>query len=131
MAKRCKYRKGGRQCKNWAITGDDYCFFHSQRKAIDRARAQRKGGQKALSGKKRVLAQSNIQIEKTSDIVRLLNDTINQVRTGRIEAKIANAVGYLSGICLKALEQGDLEDRLEALENRILYGCDAGGDKDE
>jgi len=73
-----------------------------------------------LGEKKRVLQGSNIEIKNTSDIVELLNETINQVRTGKIEVKIANAVGYLSGICLKALEQGDIEKRLEALEDKVF-----------
>jgi hypothetical protein len=120
MTKKCKHRKGNRRCKNYALTGDEFCFFHSPKKARERAEAQRKGGKKALSEKKRVLQGSNIEIKNTSDIVELLNETINQVRTGEIEVKIANAVGYLSGICLKALEQGDIEKRLEALEDKVL-----------
>lgn len=120
MAKKCKHRKGKRRCKNYALTGDEFCFFHSPKKAKQRAEAQRKGGKKALAEKKRVLEDSNIQIKNTSDVVKLLNETINQVRTGEIEVKIANAVGYLSGICLKALEQGDMEKRLEALEDEVF-----------
>ena len=120
MAKKCKYRKGNRHCKNHALTGDEFCFFHSPKKAKERAQAQRKGGKKALAEKKRVLGESNIEIKNTADVVKLLNETINQVRTGEIEVKIANAVGYLSGICLKALEQGDIEKRLEALEDKVF-----------
>jgi len=120
MAEKCKYRKGKRHCKNYALTDDNYCFFHSPRKAKERAEAQRKGGKKALAEKKRVLKESNIQINNPSDVVKLLNETINQVRIGEIEVKIANAVGYLSGICLKALEQGDIEERLTALEEKVF-----------
>lgn len=120
MAKRCKYRKKGKQCKSWALTGENYCFFHSPKKAKERAKARRKGGKHALADKKQVLQHSDIRIESTSDVVKLLNETINQVRTGEIEVKIANAVGYLSGICLKALEQGDIEKRLEVLENKLF-----------
>jgi len=79
-----------------------------------------------LAEKKRVLGESNIEIKNTSDVVSLLNETINQVRTGEIEVKIANAVGYLSGICLKALEQGDMEKRVEALEEKV-FCIDSGG----
>jgi hypothetical protein len=120
MARKCKYKKNGKRCKGYALTDDDYCFSHSPKKARERAEARRKGGKKALADKKRILQRSNIQIENTSDVVRLLNETINQVRTGRIEVKIANSVGYLSGICLKALEQGDLERRLEVLEEKVF-----------
>lgn len=120
MKRRCKYKKGKKRCKNFALTGDDYCFFHSPDKAKDRAKAQRKGGKKALAEKKHILKESNIQIKNTSDVVKLLNKTINQVRTGEIEVKIANSVGYLSGICLKAIEQGDIEERLDALEDKVF-----------
>lgn len=120
MAKKCKHRKGKKRCKNYALTDDDYCFFHSSKKAKERAEAQRKGGKKALAEKRRILKESNIQIDNTSDVVKLLNETINQVRTGEIEVKIANAVGYLSGICLKAIEQGDIEERLAALEEKVF-----------
>jgi hypothetical protein len=120
MSKKCRYKKGNKHCKNYALTGDDFCFFHSPKKAKERAEAQRKGGKKALAEKKRILKESDIEIKNTSDVVKLLNETINQVRTGGIEVKIANAVGYLSGICLKALEQGDIEKRLEALEEKVF-----------
>ena len=122
MAKRCKRKKSGKQCKGYAVTGDDYCFSHSRKRAKQRAEAQRKGGKTALAEKKRVLKNSNVQIKGTADVVRLLNETLNQVRIGQIEVKIANCVGYLSGICLKALEQGDLEKRLEALEEKVFEG---------
>lgn len=120
MAKRCKHKKGNQRCRSYALTDDDYCFCHSPKKAKERAKARRKGGKKALAEKKRLLEKSDIQIKNTSDVVSLLNETINQVRTGEIEVKIANAVGYLSGICLKALEQGDMEKRLEALEEKVF-----------
>ncbi|MFI5197042.1 MAG: hypothetical protein ACHQJD_00340 [Thermoanaerobaculia bacterium] len=38
------------------------------------------------------------------------------MRRGEIDTRIANAVGYLAGICLKAFEQGEIEQRLAALE---------------
>jgi len=37
---------------------------------------------------------------------------------------VANAVGYLSGILLKALEQGRTEERLNHLE--AVLGCNKG-----
>jgi len=46
----------------------------------------------------------------------LLSDTINQVRKGQIGPRVANAVGYLSNILIKALEQTEMEKRIEGLE---------------
>jgi hypothetical protein len=50
------------------------------------------------------------------DVTALLGMTINQVRRGEIDPRISNAVGYLAGTLLKALELGNLEQRLSALE---------------
>jgi hypothetical protein len=51
-----------------------------------------------------------------SDVTGLLAQTINQVRSGRLDPKTGNAVGYLAGVLLKALQQGDFEARLQVLE---------------
>ena len=52
-------------------------------------------------------------------LVELLGETINQVRKGQIDPRISNAIGYLSGIMLKAMEQGDLEQRLAVMEANV------------
>jgi hypothetical protein len=45
-----------------------------------------------------------------------LGETINQVRGGRIDPRSANTLGYLAAAMLKALQQGDIEARLRAIE---------------
>lgn len=61
----------------------------------------------------------DVAVESAQDVVRLLGETISQVRRGEIDPRIANSVGYLSGIVLKAREQGDIEDRLKLIEEEI------------
>ena len=56
----------------------------------------------------------------------LLADSINQVRRGQLDPRIANATGYLAGILLKALEQGHTEQRLSHLET--ILGCNKSVD---
>jgi hypothetical protein len=51
------------------------------------------------------------------DVVTLVETTINDVRAGRVDVRVANAVGYLANVAIKAIEQSDLEARLEALES--------------
>ena len=60
------------------------------------------------------------------DISALLGDSINRLRRGELDPKVANAVGYLSSVLLRALEQGPVEERLARLE-AVLGKNDAGG----
>jgi len=64
----------------------------------------------------------NAKIKSADDVVGLLSETINQVRRGEVDPKIANAVGYLSGIILRAREQGDIEERIVELETAVKSG---------
>lgn len=49
-------------------------------------------------------------------VVKLLSRTVNQTLRGEIDPKVANAVGYLSGVILRAREQGEIEERLAKIE---------------
>ena len=53
------------------------------------------------------------------DLVNLLGDTIDDVRVGRLDPKVANSVGYLAGIILKALQYEAFEERLTAIEEAV------------
>ena len=55
-------------------------------------------------------------------MIRLLSVTINQVRRGKLDPKVANAVGYLSGIILKAKEQSEIEVRIKQIEEIVSNG---------
>ena len=59
------------------------------------------------------------RVEDSADGVKLLGETINQVRRGEIDPRVANAIGYLSNIVLTATAQGDLEARIADLESLL------------
>ncbi len=64
---------------------------------------------------------SDFRIKTASDILQLLADTIRAVRNFTAEntneaIQQARAIGYLSGVALKAVETVNLEGRIEALE---------------
>ena len=46
----------------------------------------------------------------------MLGETINQVRRGELDPRVANAVGYLAAHLLKTLERTELEERITDLE---------------
>lgn len=118
--KRCKFIKSnGKQCEAWAMKDSNYCFLHNpdisdkEKKTI-----QSKGGQ---ANKIKVLKPlPPIKINHSKDIVLLLEDTINKVRGGEMDLKVANCLGYLAGHLIKAIEIAKLEDRIETVERVIL-----------
>jgi len=105
----------GQPCQAGVQAGSEFCFFHDPAKAKEREAAQRAGGS---LGKAKVLPPDtrDVPLSSTADAVRFLALTINQVRRGEIDPKVANAIGYLSATLLRALEQDDIERRLAELE---------------
>ena len=61
-----------------------------------------------------------IQVSKPDDVVSLLVETINQVRAGEMDIKVANCIGVLSGHLIKSLELAKYADKIETVE-RILF----------
>lgn len=105
----------GSRCQAAALPGTDFCFFHDPSKADERREAQSLGGQQ---NRMKTLDASapDMKVEDCQDVVKLISKTINQVRKGQIYPRVANAVGYLANVLIRAVEQGDLEKRLADLE---------------
>ena len=55
-------------------------------------------------------------LANTKDVADLLADSINQLRRGQLDPRVANGVGYLATVLLRALEQGPLEERMAKIE---------------
>ncbi len=126
MAKKCEFRKkDGERCDANAQAGKNSCVFHDPAKAAQGRRARRVGGINR-SRPAAVLPPEipDKPLHSTQDVASLLADSINQVRRGQIDPRVANATGYLAGILLKALEQGRTEQRLAQLES--ILGCNQG-----
>jgi len=114
-----KIKKTGDRCQANALLGKKYCFWHSpQIKDSAKQEARSKGGK---GNKIRIINPiSPVALRKLDDVILLLEDTINRTRTGELDIKIANCLGYLSGQLIKAIEISDLEKRLEKIENAVL-----------
>jgi hypothetical protein len=116
MKRQCRHqRRDGRNCRANAIARSEFCFFHAPDRAADRLEAQRNGG---LRNKGASLPPEthDCDLKNVGDVVVLLGTTINHVRRGQVDPRIANSIGYLSGILLKALEMETLEQRISDLE---------------
>lgn len=116
----CNFIKtDGSTCKAKALTHNEYCYFHSSEVSdTERKEAQARGGKvKAM----RVLNPlPPVIITEVQDVVKLLESTINDVRAGKLDVKIGNCIGMLSGQLLKALEMTNISQRVEIIERAIL-----------
>ena len=121
MARKCRSRKkDGARCNADAQLGKDVCVFHDPAQAEDGQRARRTGGinsRRALT----VLPPETPEhpLASAADVSRLLADSINQLRRGELDSRIATALGYLASVHLRSLEQGMLEERISKVEDRL------------
>ena len=116
----CRRTGNGKRCKAHARTNDRFCFFHSPETVHARNKARRAGGI-ARSGKAKVLPPDGPpkQLRNPTEVSEFLSETINQVRVGKIDPRVANAIGYLTSVHLKALEQGPMLERLARIESAL------------
>jgi hypothetical protein len=116
-SRRCQYqRKNRARCKAHAQNESPFCFFHDPALDKERAAARKAGG---IARTRRIVLPAHIRdksLRNAADVGELLGETINQVRRGEIDLRVSNAIGYLSGILLSAIEKSSLEIRLTALE---------------
>ncbi|MCK5268446.1 MAG: hypothetical protein KAR07_09770 [Spirochaetes bacterium] len=59
------------------------------------------------------------RLKSTSDIRRYLAHLINSTEAGEIVPQTAGRLAYISNILLKAIVESELEQRIEALEQKI------------
>lgn len=118
--KKCKFIKpDGENCEAWAMTDSDFCYFHNPDISDKEKRAiQSRGGQ---ANKIKVLEPLEpMTLKEGEDVILLLEDTINKVREGKMDLRVANCIGYLAGHLIKAIETTKLEGRVEIIERAIL-----------
>jgi hypothetical protein len=93
------------------------CFCHAHPEKL--AELGRQGGQKNRRWKLDGCgALPHKPLKSIGDVSELLEETINRIRQGAFDLRAANAIGFLAGTLLKALDQR-LEKRLAHLEASI------------
>jgi hypothetical protein len=129
MADKCKFRKkNGSRCGANAQPSNGLCVFHDPAKASDGQRARRAGGI-ARSRVAAVLPSDTLDhpLGNVSDVSALLTDSINQLRRGQLDPRVANAMGYLTSVLLRALEQGPVEERMAKIEAALAQNATSKG----
>lgn len=113
--------KAGKTCNGFAVGDGDFCFAHSPDRAAERADARRRGGH-ARHGRKLGTAATGetvVTIATVGDILKLLEDTANDLYGLENSISRARALISLAGTATKTLEISEIEKRLEALEQRM------------
>jgi hypothetical protein len=120
VVRTCKALKDdGSRCQAAPLHGGQFCLMHSPEHAEEMAEARRLGGlrrrrEKAVSGA--------YDFEGLADVVqvrRLLEIAV--LDTLSLENSVARSrtLAYLAQVALRALEVGDLAERIEALERLV------------
>jgi len=113
----CRFQKdNGERCRATPMRGEDFCFWHHPEHTEEAAEARRLGG---LRRRKERITQGAYDfegLESVTQIRRLLE--VSVVDTLSLESSIARSrtLAYLAQMALKALEVGELEERVRALE---------------
>lgn len=117
-ARRCRAtRRDGEPCGGFGIAGSDLCFAHHPDVANRRAEARRRGGASAHSVP--TLPHRRLRLKEPQDVLHLLRETAEAVRCGQLDVRIANCLAYLSQVSLRAMEAGELEERVAKLEGAV------------
>lgn len=107
----------GQPCAMAAQRDREFCFIHDPAKARDRAEARRLGGRRRQTTRGAAPPES-VSLRRVAEILELLEtvtvDTLRQENS----AQRSRAVVALAGLALKAVEVGELEERVAALEAR-------------
>src|SRR5215210_7536915 len=117
MAKCSGIRADGGRCGAQAIRGEEHCLSHHPDQAAARRRRASKGGKRGGRGRPQV---------ELASIKQRLSDLADSVLEGEVDVSIGRAVSYILSVYLsaisvelKAKEQLELVERLEALEESI------------
>lgn len=102
-------------CRAWAMTNDEFCFWHSPKTAEKRREAGRRGGSRGKVQKK-----SDV-IETIADIKIVLAESLNELRScGSTDVvKKSRAVAYVCHVLADIIKDSDLERRLRELEETL------------
>jgi hypothetical protein len=95
-----------------------YCYVHDPSRAAERAAARKKGG---LARHGRVIGETPaapepMPIDSLGDIKKIIQRAVNDVMGLESSLSRARTLGYLAGVAIKAIEVGELERRIAALE---------------
>jgi hypothetical protein len=117
---KCNYIKpDGSDCNANSMADSEFCFSHNPDVSDEKELAVRNGGL-APKPRKEDEVLEPMPIATTEQVLALLQDTINRIRTSPMTHQKANSIGYLASIALKTKEDGEISEKLELINRLIL-----------
>ena len=110
--------KTGRECGNNTLKDEPYCFTHSPSRAAERASARKLGGMRRGSHAGDT-SSLPAKVKTDEDVLSLLDYVLAEVAALDNGIPRARALIALAGGYLQALEVGEVEERLKALEELV------------
>jgi hypothetical protein len=101
------------------VSGSDQCFTHAPERAQERAKARKRGGQARETPHLYPLPKTPGTLRDVESIQTALEQVVHETLAQRNGHERSRAIGSLLMIALKALETGEMESRLRALEERL------------
>ena len=117
---KCQFiKQDGNKCQADVMKDSNYCYLHNPDISDEEKRQNQ-----ARGGKGNLIKINNplppVIINNPHDVVNFLTETINLVRSGELDIRIANALAYLAGHLIKALEISEVDKRVSTIERIIL-----------
>ena len=115
----CGKTRDGSPCGMARLAGSEYCFAHDPRRGRDRAKALVKGGRNRRTAHGSTPPETAPALRSVAaiqaELERAVFDTLQMANSSQRN----RTLGYLLGFALRALEIGEIEERLAALESMV------------
>jgi len=112
-------RHNGEPCRMPPLQGSRFCWAHDPSKAKERAEARKRGGFMAHRPAGDV---GEVDLRDVRSVLALIERAIRDTLALKNSVPRNRAIGSLAATALKALEIGELERRIEALERALEEG---------
>jgi hypothetical protein len=119
--RRCKAIGTNGPCGMAPMRNSEWCFNHDPTRVADRARARKLGGQRgnrAAAGP----AADPVPLRNVADILALVEQVVGDAYAMDLSAERCRVLLTAAGQAMKAIEVGEIETCLAALEQRANLG---------
>ncbi len=117
----CAARKDdGQPCRQAALHDSEFCFWHCPEQAEQAAQARRMGGQRRRRESAIAAAFDFEGLKTVAQVQRLLELAVIDTLALDNSLHRSRALAYLARVALRAIQEGETEERLRALEAAVF-----------